>query len=229
LDAAHHEHVGVRSTFACRSAARQFPVPILQGRHTVIRPAILVLLRIRLWVLSLLVLMPFASQSQTASSTLDEQARTYEQATEKIRADCVAGRRIVCGRILKILPEGLVVDSGYTNLMRAPLSKSWLVPGTAKTERPENLVESKEAGAVCVGLVFVTALPRSRSAGKPRPYDYVVFQAYPAGTFTYTSVGTIRRTVRRFAGNLSTAIRMNRDLAGLKPPISTPAATGDGK
>ena len=58
--------------------------------------------------------------------TVAEQARAFEQATEKIRDDCIEGRRIICGRIVKILADGLVVESGYTNLMRAPLDKSWL-------------------------------------------------------------------------------------------------------
>jgi hypothetical protein len=180
-------------------------------------------------ILALLAFMPLALRSQTSPPTLDQQARTYEQATEKIRSDCVAGRRIVCGRILKILPGGLVVDSGYTNLMRAPLNKFWLIPGTAKTDRPANLIEGKEPGSVCVGLVFLTALPRGRSAGKPKPYDYVVLQAYPAGSYTYNSVGTIQRTVRQFAANLSVAVRINRDLAGIKPPNPTPVAATDGK
>ncbi|HEY3854382.1 MAG TPA: hypothetical protein VGO67_08330 [Verrucomicrobiae bacterium] len=180
-------------------------------------------------ILLLLALVPLTSQSQTLSPTLDQQARAYEQATEKIRSNCVAGRRIVCGRILKILPEGLVVESGYTNLMRAPLNKSWLIPGTAKTERPANLVEGKEPGGVCVGLVFLTALPRGRSAGKPKLYDYVVLQAYPAGSYTYTSVGTIQRMVRQFAADLSVAVKMNRDLAGIKPPSQSPVAASNGK
>lgn len=170
-----------------------------------------------------------ASRPPTDSPTLAQQARAFEQATEKIRADCVHGRRIICGRILKILPDGLVVDSGYTNLMRPPLNKSWLVPGTAQATRPANLVEGKEPGCVCVGLVFLTALPKSRSATKPRPYDYVVIQGFPAGQYTYTSVGTIQRTVRRFAAALPTAIRINRDAAGIKPPMPPPTAAPDSK
>ena len=82
----------------------------------------------------------------------------------------------------KVFPDGLVVDSGYTNLMRPPLSRSWLVPGAAQAARASSLVEAREPGSVCVGLVFVTALPRSRLP-KPRPYDYVVLQAYPAGQY----------------------------------------------
>jgi hypothetical protein len=171
-----------------------------------------------------------AAMAQTNDTpTAARQARAFEQATEKIRADCVQGRRIVCGRILKIFPDGLVVDSGYTNLMRPPLNKSWLVPGTAQATRQPNLIEGNEPGCVCVGLVFLTALPRSRSAAKPRPYDYVVIEGYPAGQYTYTSVGTIQRTVRRFAAALPTAIRINRDLAGIKPPVPPPPAALDSK
>jgi hypothetical protein len=32
---------------------------------------------------------------------------------------------------------------------------------------------------------------------------------YPTGEFTYTSVGTIRKTVRRFSANLDKAVRTN--------------------
>jgi hypothetical protein len=170
-----------------------------------------------------------ATPPPTDSPTPAQQARDFEQATEKIRADCVQGRRIICGRILMILPDGLVVDSGYTNLMRPPLSKSWLVPGTVQTSRPANLVEGNEPGCVCVGLVFLTDLPKSHPATKPRPYDYVVIQGYPAGRYTYTSVGTIQRTVRRFAAALPRAIRINRDVAGIKPPVLPQAPAAGGK
>jgi hypothetical protein len=153
----------------------------------------------------------------TNTLTSFQQARAFEEATEKIRDDCIQGRRIICGRILKILPDGLVVDSGYTNLMRPPLSKNWLIPGAVQTERAANLVEGREPGCVCVGLVFLTDLPKSRSA-KPRLYDYVVVQAYPTGHYTYTSVGTIQRTVRRFGTKLANAILVNRAAAGIKPP-----------
>ncbi len=161
-----------------------------------------------------------ASAATKDAPTPAGQARAFEQATERIRADCVQGRRTICGRILKVFPDGLVVDSGYTNLMRPPLSRSWLVPGAAQAARASSLVEAREPGSVCVGLVFVTALPRSRLP-KPRPYDYVVLQAYPAGQYTYTSVAGLQRTVRRFAVSLPSAIRLNRDAAGIKPPVSS--------
>jgi len=155
------------------------------------------------------------------SRTPAQQARDFEAATEKIRADCVQGRRIICGRILKILPGGIVVDSGYTNLMRPPLNKTWLIPGTVKTERAANLVEGREPGCVGVGLFFLTDLPKSRSA-KPRRYDYVVVQAYPTGHYTYASVGTVQRTVRRFSCTLANAILLNRAAAGIQPPTFAP-------
>jgi hypothetical protein len=154
--------------------------------------------------------------------TLAPWARIYEQASEKIRADCLQGRRIICGKILKIFPDGLVVESGYTNLMRPPIDKSWLIPGTAQASYQANLVEKKEPGCVAVGPVFLTALPNSRRVARPKLYDYVVLEAYPAGQYTYTSVGTIQRTVRRFAASRQTAIRINRDAAGIKPPVIPP-------
>src|ERR1039457_4773239 len=43
---------------------------------------------------------------------------------EQVRAACLQGRRSICGRILRVLPDGLIVESGYTNLLREPLSKS---------------------------------------------------------------------------------------------------------
>jgi hypothetical protein len=34
---------------------------------------------------------------------------------EQVRTGCIEGRRLICGKVLKILPDGLVVDSGYTD------------------------------------------------------------------------------------------------------------------
>jgi hypothetical protein len=132
----------------------------------------------------------------------------YRQAAEAIRADCIQRRRIICGRILKVLPGGLVVDSGYTNLMRHPLDRFWLMPSTVEAEREPNLVEKNEPDCVCIGLVFLTDTPKSRRA-KPKVLDYVVLQAFPTGHFTYNSVGTTQRTVRRFSGSLPIAVRLN--------------------
>jgi hypothetical protein len=136
---------------------------------------------------------------------------------DKIRADCIQGRRTICGRILKVLPGGLVVESGYTNLLRPPLDRSWLVPGTVEAAREPNLVEANEPGCVCVGLVYLTDIPKSRAA-KPKPYDYVIIQGYPSGQYTYTSVGTTQRTVRRFSAILQSAILANRDASGTNKP-----------
>jgi hypothetical protein len=132
------------------------------------------------------------------------------QAREAMRTNCIQSRRIICGKIVKVLPGGLVVDSGYTNLMRHPLDRSWLIPGTVEAEREPNMVEKNEPDCVCVGLVYVTDLPKSRR-GKPKPkaLDYVILEAFPTGHFTYNSVGTIQRTVRRFSGSLPIAVRLN--------------------
>ena len=154
----------------------------------------------------------------TNDAALQRQIETFVQGTEKIRSDCIDGRRKICGRIVRILPGGFVIDSGYTNLLRPPLDRSWLVPGTVEAARPADMVEAHEPGSVCVGLIYLTNLPKSRGA-KPKPYDYVVIDAYPDGEYTYTSVGTVRHTVRRFSATLENAVELNRAAAGIQRPI----------
>lgn len=158
-------------------------------------------------------LMFFAALFSTVAQTNDSTFATAStnrlselQLTEQLRAWDIAGRRSICGKILRIFPDGILVESGYTNLLRAPLTKSWLVPGSVIASRAPNLVESREPGAMCVGTVFLTDLPKR---GKPRQYDYVIIAGYPTGEFTYTSVGTIKKTVRRFSANLDQAVAEN--------------------
>jgi hypothetical protein len=64
----------------------------------------------KLAALFLLTVMPVMAQSNNAS-TSQGSGLDYMRATEKIRAQCVEGRRIICGRIVKILAGGLIVDS----------------------------------------------------------------------------------------------------------------------
>jgi hypothetical protein len=147
------------------------------------------------------------AQSNAPATTLAPPSNSISnlELSEQWRAKCIAERRSIRGKILRIFPDGILVESGYTNLLRQPLTKSWLVPGTVTATRVENLVENREPGALCVGTVFITDLPR----GKPKQYDYVILAGYPTGEFTYTSVGTIRKTVRRFSANLDKAVRTN--------------------
>lgn len=157
--------------------------------------------------------LPALAQTNSAVETDSSHAaapthQTHDAAVlraEQIRADCIAGRRCICGKIMKILPEGLVVESGYTNLLREPLTRSWLVPGTVTTSRPEKLVESGIPGTPCVGTVLLTDYPKSRKL-KPKAYDYVIIEGYPTGQHTYHSVGTVQKTVRRFSAQLATAV-----------------------
>jgi hypothetical protein len=145
-----------------------------------------------------------AGQFQTQTN----QALAAMLHAEQVRNDCIEGRRSICGKILQILPGGLVVESGYTNLLRDPLTKTWLVPGTVAASRADDLVERDEPGSVAVGRVFLTDYPKSRKA-KPARYDYVIIEGYPAGEYTYTSLGTIQRTVRHFSAVLGKAVDSN--------------------
>jgi hypothetical protein len=129
------------------------------------------------------------------------------QHVEELRARCISNRRIICGKIIKMLPEGIVVDSGYTNLMRSPLNQSWLIPGTVAAQRETNVVERATPDSVCMGQVYLIDLPRPPRGTKPKLFDYVVLEGFPMGKFTYTSVGSVRHTIRQFSNKVTTAIR----------------------
>lgn len=144
-----------------------------------------------------------------------EQGAALAERVEAMRAVCIENRRRICGRIIKVLPDGLIVDSGYTNLMRAPLNGSWLIPGTAEVTRATHLVEEKKPDAICVGLVFLTDVPKTPGA-KPKVFDYVNLEGFPMGQYTYTSVGDLQRTVRRFTTKIANSVRWNFE-AGVTP------------
>lgn len=148
------------------------------------------------------------SPEQLQNQTNRDQITDTFQDSERVRAICIEGRRLICGKILEVLPDGLVVDSGYTDLLRQPLIQSWLVPGTVKASRAENLLEENKPGDICIGLVFLTNLPKGKKL-KPAQYDYVIIEGYPAGQYTYTSVGSIQRTVRQFCASLNAAVNWN--------------------
>jgi hypothetical protein len=159
-----------------------------------------------------------ASTNSSVTTNSNSPAETFQAPTnrsasiaasaEEIRTACIEGRRSICGKILKILPTGLIVDSGYTNLLRTPLTRSWLLPGIVSADRISDAIESNEPNSTCIGLVFVTDLPKSRGI-KPKLYDYVIVEGYPAGQFTYSPIGNIQKTVRKFSAELEAAVSWN--------------------
>jgi hypothetical protein len=142
-----------------------------------------------------------------ASNPVADENLAVMQHVEELRANCIKNRRIICGKIIKVLPDGIVVDSGYTNLMRAPLTQSWLIPGSVAAERATNFVESSEPDAICSGPVFLTDLPKIPPGKTVHVFDYVVLEGFPMGKYTYTSVGTVEHTVRRFSTKITTVVR----------------------
>jgi len=132
---------------------------------------------------------------------------------EQVRAECIQGRRSICGRVLEITKAGLVVDSGYTSLLQPPFNHSWVTRSTANPARPAALVEGREPNSVAVGLVLLTDLPRRPKA---RQYDYVALIGYPAGHYDYTPVPGVTKKIRQFAGGLETAVRLS--LKSNQPP-----------
>lgn len=140
---------------------------------------------------------------------------------EQIRAECIEGRRLVCGRVLNVFTNGLVVDSGYTDLLRSPLGQSWVIPGTASAVRDPNVLELNEPGCPCIGLVFLTDVPKRQ---KVKKFDYVVLIGYPAGQYVYAPVPEVKKTIRKFAGGLGSAVRLKLQDAESDPRTNAPIA-----
>ena len=134
---------------------------------------------------------------------------------EQIRTECIQGRRIVCGKVLKILPDGLVVDSGYTDLLREPLSQSWVIPGSVSVSRNANVLELNEPGTPGIGLVFLTGIPKRQ---KVNAFDYVVMMGYPAGQYAYTPAPGVDKLIRKFSCGLDTAVRLVLQVEENKTP-----------
>jgi hypothetical protein len=145
------------------------------------------------------------SPTQTFPSQTNEVV-SYAQKMEKIRAVCIESRRFICGKILKVLPDGVVVESGYTNLLRAPLNKSWFAPSAVSATRADNLIEGSKPNSIGVGLFFLTNLPDTPRA-KPKLYDFVMIEGYPAGQYIYSPVGDVHQTIREFSASLDAAIQ----------------------
>ena len=143
------------------------------------------------------------SENANLATNQIQDVRARAQKAEQIRTECINGRRRVCGQVLQIAPGGLVVDSGYTDLLRAELSRSWVAPGTVSARRPPNLIEEQTPGAPCVGLVFLTDIPKRPGV---KLYDYVVIEAYPAGEYVYEAVPNVTKTIRRFSARLEGAV-----------------------
>ena len=138
---------------------------------------------------------------------------------EQIRMECIAGRRVICGRVLKVLPDGLVVDSGYTDLLRPPLTQSWVVPGNVSAHRDPALLERNEPGTPCVGLAFLTDFSKRK---KVKKFDYVILIGYPAGQFVYAPAPDVKKTIRKFSAGLETAVRLSLQAAEKNSTTNAP-------
>jgi hypothetical protein len=133
---------------------------------------------------------------------------------EQIRKDVVDHRRFICGRVMQIVPDGLVVESGYTSLLNPP-PPSWVIPGNVTATRDPHAVEAVSPDSVCIGLVFITDFPRRPPVKR---YDYVLIHGYPAGEYDYAPLPGIHKTLRRFAGGVERAVTLNLQAREKKSP-----------
>ncbi len=149
---------------------------------------------------------PTVSENSISISNPAPDVRVLAQKAEQLRAVCINGRRHICGQVLQVTPGGLVVDSGYTDLLRAELSQSWVAPGTVATSRSANLVEENTPGSPCIGLIFLADIPKRPAV---KLYDYVIIEAYPAGEYIYQPVASVTKNIRRFSARLEGAVQWN--------------------
>ena len=142
-----------------------------------------------------------------ASSTQDPtDAVKAAQLKEQTRTDCINGRRYICGRVLQVATNGLVVDSGYSRLLSPPFNKSWVVRSNVSVDRDPHAVEEKKPDAICVGIVFLSNSPKRPTV---KEYDYVVIHGYPAKTHLYVPVPGVEKTIRRYSASLERAVEIN--------------------
>ncbi len=129
----------------------------------------------------------------------------------------VAGR--ICGKVLQIVPAGLVVESGYTNLLNPEFSHSWLVPGDITASLSAKSCRRKFARCRVCGIGA-----RDRHSERPavKAYDYVIFRFIPAGQYNYAPVPGVKKTIRRFSVGLPTAVQLNHAAGenNLSVPVS---------
>src|SRR5580704_17137575 len=92
--------------------------------------------------------------------TVDPLVAVRAERAEQIRTSCIDNRRLICGRVLEVATNGLVVDSGYADLLRPPLGQSWVIPGSVSTSRDPNRLELNQPASLCIGPVFLTDVPK---------------------------------------------------------------------
>lgn len=152
---------------------------------------------------------------------VDPAAAALAVRAEQIRSECIQGRRVICGRVLMVATNGLVVDSGYTDLLRPPLSQSWVIPGSVSASRDPNILEQNVPGSPGIGLVFLTDVSKRKKAHK---YDYVVLIGYPAGHYVYQPLPGVEKPIREFAGGLESAVRLRLNAEQKKSAANGPVA-----
>ncbi len=161
------------------------------------------------WLLWLSMLLPVAAQTNDSSPAAG--APSVEQRTSEIRTECINGRRCICGKVIQIVPGGLVVESGYTDLLLPEFNQSWVISKRAAVKRNPKVLERDEPASPCIGTIFLTDIPKRPQV---ELYEYVVLQAYPAGTYDYTPVPGVEKTIRKFAAGLDTAVKLRLAAAG---------------
>lgn len=122
---------------------------------------------------------------------------------------------MICGRVLEMTNNGAVVDSGYTDLLREPINRYWVVPGNVAATKDPIAIEANVPGTPCIGTVFLDLRDAPKRGGRPiHKGDYILLLAYPIGQYEYVPVPPIKKIIRKFTGTLEAAVAINLALEG---------------
>ena len=137
------------------------------------------------------------------------QSLSMAQRVAEVRWDCIQNRRIICGKILK----GAAGWAGRAQRIHQPdaapveFFMACARRGDGRSA-PQILSRTISRMPFASAWLFLTDLPKKPVA---RAYDYVNLTGFPTGQYTYTSVGDVQRTVRRFSAKLDKAVQWNLD------------------
>ena len=138
---------------------------------------------------------------------LDEQrlaaANLKARQLEGLKAIFASKSRTVSGKIIQKIPEGLLVESGQSEIDQVGHTDvEFDRMGNMSTSTTATLQEGDTARSLCLGLVLLEDHPRYDQLVDD---NVVVILAYPDGQFSYKSVGGGQKTVRKFTADFNRA------------------------
>ncbi len=157
---------------------------------------------------------PEAIKARQRAADAAEIARLQAIArVDAVRKSVEANRRLVHGKVIQKIKEGLLISSGAKEVSDAANDSGYQVHknGSVTSWSGGTLVEGDKPGALAIGYILLQDYPAQASVVDDHE---LTINAYPVGQFVYDSVGGAKKTIRRFTASLPIAT----ELACIKAP-----------